>query len=48
MIEFPDRAAARRFYDAPDYQEILKIRLGASKGRLILVDGVDAANPPPG
>jgi uncharacterized protein (DUF1330 family) len=48
VIEFPDRAAAKRFYEAPDYQEILKIRLSASKGRLILVDGVDSPNPPPG
>lgn len=48
VIEFPDRAAAKRFYDAPDYQEILKIRLGASTGRLMLVDGVDSPNPPAG
>lgn len=40
VIEFPDRAAAKRFYDSPEYQEILKIRLSASKGRLVLVDGV--------
>ena len=40
VIEFPDMAAARRFYDAPDYQAILPLRLAASRGRLYLVEGV--------
>lgn len=48
VIEFPDRAAAKRFYNSPEYQEILKIRLSASSGRLFLVDGVDGPSPPPG
>ena len=48
VIEFPDRAAAKRFYESPDYQKILKIRLSASEGRLMLVDGVDSPNPPAG
>ena len=39
VIEFPDMAAARRFYDAPDYQAILPLRLAASRGRLYLVEG---------
>jgi uncharacterized protein (DUF1330 family) len=39
VIEFPDMAAARRFYDAPDYQAILPLRLAASQGRLYLVEG---------
>ena len=40
VIEFPDMAAARRFYDGPDYQAILPLRLAASRGRLYLVEGV--------
>jgi uncharacterized protein (DUF1330 family) len=48
VIEFPDKATAKRFYNSPEYQEILKIRLSASSGRLFLVDGVDGPNPPPG
>ena len=40
VIEFPDLAAARRFYDGPDYQAILPLRLAASQGRLYLVEGV--------
>ena len=40
VIEFPDMAAARRFYDSPDYQAILPLRLAASQGRLYLVEGV--------
>lgn len=39
VIEFPDMAAARRFYDSPDYQAILPLRLAASRGRLYLVEG---------
>ncbi len=40
VIEFPDRAAIRRFYDSPEYQEIVGIRTGASQGFLAAVDGV--------
>jgi uncharacterized protein (DUF1330 family) len=40
VIEFPDMAAARRFYDSPDYQAILPLRQAASRGRLYLVEGV--------
>lgn len=39
VIEFADMAAARAFYDGPAYQEILPIRIGASTGRLYIVDG---------
>lgn len=39
LLEFPDRAAAERFYDSPEYQEILPLRLAASRGRLCLLDG---------
>jgi uncharacterized protein (DUF1330 family) len=40
VIEFPDVAAARRFYDSPEYRAIIGLRQRASKGRLILVEGV--------
>lgn len=40
IIEFPDRAAAERFYDSRDYQDILPLRQAASRGRLCLLDGV--------
>jgi uncharacterized protein (DUF1330 family) len=40
VVEFPDMAAARRFYHSPEYQKILPLRLRASKGKAILVEGV--------
>jgi uncharacterized protein (DUF1330 family) len=40
VIEFPDMATARRFYDSAEYQAILPLRLAASRGRLFLVEGV--------
>jgi uncharacterized protein (DUF1330 family) len=40
VIEFPDLATARRWYDSDEYQSALKIRQAASRGRLILVEGV--------
>jgi len=40
VIEFPDMAAAERFYRSPEYQKILPLRLQASKGRALLVEGV--------
>ena len=39
LIEFPDAAAARRWYESSDYQEAIKIRLSASTGRLFIVEG---------
>ena len=38
-IEFPDTAAAKRWYNSPEYQEALKIRLANSTGRVLLVEG---------
>ena len=40
VLEFEDVAAARAFYDSEDYQAALPIRLGSSKGRLYIVNGV--------
>ena len=39
VIEFPDTAAARRFYESPEYQAIVGIRHQAAKSRLVLVEG---------
>jgi len=39
VIEFADAAAARRWYGSPEYQAALKIRLAASRGRVLLVEG---------
>ena len=39
VIEFPDTATARCFYDSPEYQAIIGLRQQASQGRLILVEG---------
>ena len=40
VIEFPDRAAADRFYQSPEYQEIIESRTQNSTGYLAVVDGV--------
>ncbi len=40
VIEFDSLAAAKRFYDSPDYREILPLRLAASEGDLVVVEGV--------
>jgi uncharacterized protein (DUF1330 family) len=39
IIEFTDLAAAKRWYDSPEYQEALKIRLANSTGRVLIVEG---------
>ena len=39
VLEFPDLAAARRFYGSPEYQAIIGIRHQAATSRLILVEG---------
>jgi uncharacterized protein (DUF1330 family) len=41
ILEFPDNAALRRWYDSPEYQRILPNRLDNSKNRrAFVVDGV--------
>jgi uncharacterized protein (DUF1330 family) len=39
VIEFPDTETARRWYSSDEYQNALKIRQSASRGRLFLVEG---------
>jgi uncharacterized protein (DUF1330 family) len=39
VIEFPSLAAAKAWYNSPEYQEALKIRLAASFGELVIVEG---------
>jgi uncharacterized protein (DUF1330 family) len=39
VIEFADAAAAKRWYDSPEYQAALKIRLANSRGRVLLAAG---------
>lgn len=39
VLEFPDRAAAEGFYNSPEYQEILPLRLNTASGSVVIVDG---------
>jgi uncharacterized protein (DUF1330 family) len=43
VLEFPDAAAARAWYRSEEYAPALKLRLAASRSRLVLVEGT-----PPG
>ena len=40
ITEFADREAALRWYNSPEYQAALPIRLANSHGRAFIVDGV--------
>ena len=40
ILEFADTAAAKRWYNSPEYQKILPIRLANSTGRAFIVEGV--------
>ena len=39
VLEFPSVAAAKAWYESPEYQAILPIRLGASNGTAFFVEG---------
>jgi uncharacterized protein (DUF1330 family) len=41
LIEFPDMAAARSWYESPAYQAILPLRTRHIEGDTILVEGVE-------
>jgi uncharacterized protein (DUF1330 family) len=40
ILEFADIAAAKRWYNSPEYQKILPIRLANSTGRVLMVEGI--------
>jgi uncharacterized protein (DUF1330 family) len=40
MLEFPDLAAARRWYDSPENGEAKAIRHAAATSRVLMVEGV--------
>jgi len=39
IIEFPDMASLESWYRSADYGPLLKLRLAASEGRLIAIEG---------
>ena len=41
VVQWPDRATAEGWYNSPEYQEILKIRLANSHGVMTLMDGYE-------
>lgn len=40
VLEFADMNAARAWYNSPEYQEILPIRLEAGDDKVIFVEGI--------
>ena len=40
LLEFPDAAKARAWYDSPEYQDALQHRLNGASYRCTLVEGV--------
>jgi uncharacterized protein (DUF1330 family) len=41
ILEFADKAAFKRWYDSPEYQQILPDRLDNSTGRAFVVESVN-------
>jgi len=39
ILQFADAAAAKRWYNSPEYQKILPMRLASSTGRAFIVEG---------
>ena len=40
MLEFPGIEQARAWYDSPEYQEVLPIRLDANRDRMVIFEGL--------
>jgi uncharacterized protein (DUF1330 family) len=39
VLEFPDMAAARKWYESAEYGPLVKLRQSASTGSLLMVEG---------
>jgi len=42
ILEFPDMAAARAFYDSAEYAPLLALRLASTTGSVVLAEGLAA------
>jgi len=40
IVEFPTVAKLKAWYDSPEYQPLLEIRLRAAKSSIIIIEGV--------
>ena len=40
VLEFPSVEAAKRWYHSPEYKPLLALRVKASRGSMVLVEGV--------
>ena len=40
LIRFPDSASARRFYDSPEYQDVLKISKQSARRTVVVLEGL--------
>ncbi|WGE32191.1 DUF1330 domain-containing protein [Actinobacillus genomosp. 2] len=40
VLRFPDMAAARAWYTSPEYEKIKSMRLNATLGRAVLLNGI--------
>ncbi|HQA35158.1 MAG TPA: DUF1330 domain-containing protein [Casimicrobium huifangae] len=40
LVKFPDVATANRFYDSPEYQEVLKISQQSARRTVVLIEGI--------
>jgi uncharacterized protein (DUF1330 family) len=41
VLEFPDTATAKRFYDSPEYRAARAERVGAARMNMVVVEGVE-------
>ena len=42
ILQFPDMASARAFYDSPEYSKARDARKNAADGQFVLLEGLDA------
>jgi len=40
LVKFPDVATANRFYESPEYQEVLKISQQSARRTVVLIEGI--------
>ncbi|MDQ2648241.1 MAG: DUF1330 domain-containing protein [Actinomycetota bacterium] len=43
LLQFPDMASAKAWYESPEYTEARGVRAQAASGRFIAVEGLDAS-----